>query len=223
MPADCIDFVDEDNAGSILLALLEQVADTAGAHADKHFYEIRTRNREEWYTRFAGNRPCQQRLTRSRRSDQQNAFGNTAAELLKLLRLAQELDNLLQLFLGFLHTRDVFERYFLLLRGMQPRPALAEAQSLISPALHLPHHKDPEGDQDDKRRSVQQDGDPASRAGILDFDVDVLFPEHFIKVRVVGRHDGVETRILVGVRSMNIVRGDGHVLNLTLLHFVQKL
>src|SRR5581483_2388564 len=35
MPANCVDLVNEDNAGGILLALLEQIADAARAHADE--------------------------------------------------------------------------------------------------------------------------------------------------------------------------------------------
>src|SRR5581483_10389218 len=40
--ADSVDFVYEDDARSILLALLEQVADAACAHANEHFHKIRT-------------------------------------------------------------------------------------------------------------------------------------------------------------------------------------
>ena len=40
MPADRVDFVDEDDAGRILLGLLEHVADTAGADADEHLDEV---------------------------------------------------------------------------------------------------------------------------------------------------------------------------------------
>src|SRR5580658_6979263 len=42
MPPDCVNFVDENDARRVLLALLEQVAHTAGAYTDEHFYEIRT-------------------------------------------------------------------------------------------------------------------------------------------------------------------------------------
>src|SRR5208337_2678100 len=35
-----IDFVDEDDAGSVLFTLLEQVADAAGAYAYEHFDEV---------------------------------------------------------------------------------------------------------------------------------------------------------------------------------------
>src|SRR5205809_8009179 len=38
--ADSINFVDEDDAGRILLSLLKQVADPACAHAHKHFNKV---------------------------------------------------------------------------------------------------------------------------------------------------------------------------------------
>jgi hypothetical protein len=84
-------------------------------------------------------------------ADQQHAFRNAAAQLLELLRLAQEFDDLLQLFLGFFHARDVFKRDLALLRGMQAGAALAEAQRLVAAALHLAHHEDPEPDQQNER------------------------------------------------------------------------
>jgi hypothetical protein len=45
---------------------------------------------------------------------------------LELLRLAQVFDNLLQFFLGLVHTGHVLKGDFLLLHGEQARTALAE-------------------------------------------------------------------------------------------------
>jgi hypothetical protein len=42
MATDCVDLIDEDDAGSVLFALLEKVANAAGADADKHLDKIRT-------------------------------------------------------------------------------------------------------------------------------------------------------------------------------------
>ena len=67
--ADGVDLVDEDDARSLLLGLLEQVADTRGAHADEHLDEIGTRNREERHVGFACDGLRQQGLTRPRRTD----------------------------------------------------------------------------------------------------------------------------------------------------------
>ena len=109
-------------------------------------------------------------LTRSRRSDQQHALGNAAAQLLKFLRVLQKFDDLLQFFLGLVDSRHVLERGLLLLRCQQPGPRLAEAQRLISARLHLPHHDDPEAHQQEERRGGKQEIDPVRAGDFLDVD-----------------------------------------------------
>ena len=83
-----VDFVDKDDARRVLLALLEQVADAACAHADEHLHKVGTGDAEERHVGFAGHGARQQGFAGSRRSHQQHAFGNAAAQLLELLRLA---------------------------------------------------------------------------------------------------------------------------------------
>src|SRR5256885_10247695 len=110
MPSDCVDFIDEDDARRVLLALFEQVAYAARAHAYEHFDKVRTRNRKERHVRFARDRSRQQRLAGAGRADQEHALRDASAQLLELLRLTQKFDNFLQLFLGFIHARHIFER-----------------------------------------------------------------------------------------------------------------
>src|SRR5260370_40092457 len=117
MAPDGINFVNEDDAGRILLALLKEIAHAACAYANKHFHEVRTGNREEWNVRFTGNRARQQGFARPWRPDKQHALGNSPTQFLELLRVLQELTNFLQLFLGLICSGDIFEcRLFLLLR-----------------------------------------------------------------------------------------------------------
>src|SRR5260221_12810519 len=101
MASDRVNFIDEDDARRVLLALLEKLAYPARAYADKHFDEVRTGNREERHIGFAGNGPRQQGFARAWGSDQQHALGNASAQLLELLGIFQELNNFLQLFLRF--------------------------------------------------------------------------------------------------------------------------
>ena len=108
--ADGVDFVDEQQAGRVLLGRLEHVADATGADADEHLNEFRAADAVERHAGFAGDRTGQQRLARARRADQQHALGNLRAQSLKLLRAAQELDDLLQLALGVSHVGHVVER-----------------------------------------------------------------------------------------------------------------
>ena len=86
MTADGVDFVDEDDARRVRLALLEQVAHPARADAHEHFDEVGTRHREERTPRLAGDGLREQRLARARRTDQQRALRQPAAELGELLR-----------------------------------------------------------------------------------------------------------------------------------------
>ena len=78
--ADGVDLVDEDDAGRVLLALLEQVAHAAGADADEHLDEVRAGDREERHARLAGDGAREQRLAGARRAHHQDALGDAAAE-----------------------------------------------------------------------------------------------------------------------------------------------
>src|SRR5262245_31359870 len=109
-----VDFVDEDDAGRVLFALFKQIADAAGAYAHKHLDEVGTGDGEEGDVSLSGDGASQQGFAGTWRSDQQDALRNAPAELLKLLRVLEELDDFLELFFGFVGARDVFEGHFLL-------------------------------------------------------------------------------------------------------------
>ena len=166
MAANGVNFVDEDDARRVLLALLEQIAHAAGAYADEHFHEIGARDGEEWNVGFAGNRACQQSFSRSRRPDEQHAFGDASAKLLEFLRIFQEIDDFVKLFLGFVNSGDIFEGRFLLLRSKQTRAGFAEAQRFVPAGLHLLHHENPEEDEKNQRSEVHEEGHPV---GVLHF------------------------------------------------------
>src|SRR6202008_2200555 len=100
MAADRVDLVDEDDAGRVLLGLLEHVADAAGTDANEHLDEVGTRNREERHIGFARDRTRNQRLAGTGRADQEHATRNAAAQALEFAGVAQELDDLLQVLLG---------------------------------------------------------------------------------------------------------------------------
>ena len=167
MAADGVDFVDEHDARRVFLSLLEQVAHARGADADEHLDEVRTADREERNVRFAGDRASEQGLAGSRRAHQQYALGNTAAQLLELLRLLEELDDFLEFVLGFVHAGDVFERDLLLRARRQLRLALSERERLVAAALHLTHEEDPEADHHEERRPVVQKRRPRTRGRLL--------------------------------------------------------
>src|SRR5207253_9881745 len=107
MAADRVDLVDEDDAGGVLLALLEEIAHAARAHADEHLDEVRAGDAEERHARLARDGAREQRLARDGRAHQQNALRDAAAELGELLRVLEELDDLFQLVLRLVDAGDV--------------------------------------------------------------------------------------------------------------------
>ena len=58
MTTDRIDFIDEDNAGRVLLGLLEHVAHAAGANTHEHFDKVRSGNGEEGHIGLARHSAC---------------------------------------------------------------------------------------------------------------------------------------------------------------------
>jgi hypothetical protein len=187
--ADCIDFVDEDDARRVLLSLVEHVADARGADADEHFHEVRTGNREERHFRLAGDRACEQRLARTGRADHQDATRDLAAQALELARVFEEFDDLDDLFFRFVDTRDVSERDLHLVFAQQPRAALPERHRAAAtcPALHLAHEVNPNGDQQQDREGGQEQLHQqrlALRLGRIDLDACLL--ERADQRRVLG-------------------------------------
>src|SRR5206468_425747 len=166
-----VNFVNENDAGSILLALLEKIAHAAGADTNKHFHKVRAGNREERDVRFTSDGACQKGLPRPRGADQQNALGNAAAEFLELLGIFEEFDNLLEFLLGFIGSRNVLEGGLLLLGGKQARAGLAKAESFVSASLHLAHQEQAEADQEKKREAIEEEKHPIGVAVFLDFDL----------------------------------------------------
>ena len=63
-----IDFVNKNNAGGILLALLKQVAHPAGTNANEHFHEVGTGDRKERNICLPCNGSGQQGLAGTRRT-----------------------------------------------------------------------------------------------------------------------------------------------------------
>ena len=137
--------------------MLEHVAHAACADTDKHLDEVGTGNGEEGHIGFTGYGTRQQGLTGARRTDQEAALGDLAAQSLELLRVAQELDQFLQFDLGFLDAGDILECDAARLLGQQAGTALAEAHGLAAAGLHLAHEIDPYANQEDHRAPGDQD------------------------------------------------------------------
>src|SRR5690606_25843122 len=102
--ADGVDLVDEDDAGRVPLALLEEIADARGADADEHLDEVRARDAEEGDARLASDGAREERLARARRAHEEHALRDAATEPLELLRVLEEGDDLFAVVLGLVDT-----------------------------------------------------------------------------------------------------------------------
>ena len=107
--ADGVELVDEDDAGLVAACVLEQAADARGADAGVHLDEVRAAREDERHAGFTRNRAGEQGLAGSRRSDEQHALGDASADRREALRMAEEVDDLLDLVLRLVHARDVLE------------------------------------------------------------------------------------------------------------------
>ena len=155
-----IDFVDEYDAGSLLLGLAEEVADAACAHTYEHLHEVGTAHGEERYAGLAGHCLGKQRLTGSRRTDEEGACGYLAAQLGVFLRILQEVYDFLHLLLGAFLSGYVLEGYRVLvfLLVVNFRLALAYAEDAgASAATHPAHQEYPDGKEEDDRSYGLQD------------------------------------------------------------------
>ena len=164
---DGVDLVHEDDARAVLLGLLEQVAHARRADPDEHLDEVRARDREERHARLAGDRAREQRLAGAGRTVEQHARGDPRAERLELLRVLQELLDLVQLLDGLVDPGDVAEGDLRRV-GRQPLGArLAERHHFRAAPLDLVHQEDPEPEEDHER----QDRRSAATAGRCSFPI----------------------------------------------------
>ena len=175
--ADGVDLVHEDDAGGVLLGLLEEVADARGAHADEHLDEVGAGDREERHPRLTRDGAGEQRLTGPGRSVEQHALRDAGAQRLELLRVLQELLDLVELLHGLVRSGDVAEGD---LRRVDRHPlgaGLTEAHHPAAASLHLVHQEDPEGEKQQEGQDVREQREEAGAALALDLGLDVVLLE----------------------------------------------
>ncbi len=137
----------------MLLCGLEHVTHTRGADTDKHLDEVRSRNGEKRYARFAGNRAGKQGFTGARRADHQHAVWNTSAEVLEFFRIAQKFDDFADFFLGFIAAGHVGKRYLVGFFIQHARLGFPHREHAARAALALRffHEEYPDPDQQEHR------------------------------------------------------------------------
>ena len=133
------------------LGLVEQVADTAGAHSDEHLDEFGAGNREKRHASLAGDCFGQEGLTGPGWPHKQYALGYARAKGDKLLGFAQEFHDLLKFLFRFIHPGDVFERYRGLISSEHARTRFPEREGGVVATLSLAKNEPEYTCQDYKR------------------------------------------------------------------------
>ena len=154
-----VDLVDEDDAGRVLFALLEEIAHAARADAHEHLDEVGAGDAEERHACLTSDGAGEQRLAGARGAHHEHALRDAAAELLELLRVLEEGDDLFELVLGLVDAGYVGEGDLVGALAEQACPRLAEAHRLAPACLQLPHEQVEHDDQEDHRK----DGDERTR------------------------------------------------------------
>ena len=222
MTADRVDFVDENDAGAVLLGLLEHVANPAGTDADEHFYEVRTRDVEKWHTGFTGHSTAQQGLTRTRGANHQGTLGNLAAQALEFLRIFQEVDDLGQFILGFIDPGHVIKGDAVFVFRQHLSLGLTKAHRASSTALHLAHEENPHPNEQQNRQELDQDTLPSHAAGSLDLDIGGLAFKPFDQiVLIVGGRGGKDLARLI--LDLDVRSVDFDALHRASIHFTEQL
>ena len=212
-----IDLIDEDNRRSLRLGLLKEVAHAAGADAHEHLDKVRTRDAKERHARLAGNGLSQQRLTGTRRTNQQNAARNLGTQFAIAVRIAQEVADLLELLDGLVHAGNVF-KLDLGARGLVGLGVgLAKLHVPVVGAHHLAHKVEHNGDQGDRRKHAHRQVAP--KIGIVGVN-DVLgigVLRHELGKRIgadIGRGEALElARIALVLLRLPVMTRHASVLN----------
>ena len=166
--ADGVDLVDEDDRRSVLLGLLEQVADAGGTDADEHLDEVGAGDRVERHAGLARDRAGEQRLAGAGRAVEQHALGDLGAHGLELRRLLEELLDLAELLDGLLAAGDVGEGRLRHVLADQLRLGLGELHDPAAAALHLVHQEQEQQDDQDERQERRQDRAEQARLRVLE-------------------------------------------------------
>ena len=224
MAADRVDLVDEDDAGRVLLRLIEHVAHAADAPTPTN---ISTKSEPEMVKNGTLASPAMARassvLPVPGGPTKQRAARDAPAELLEFLRVAQELDDLLQIFLGLVDAGDVVEGHAAMPLGEQLGLGLAEAHGAPAARLHLAHEENPHRDQQQHGEPRHQHAEQRRHVVLrrLGGDLHALLVQLVDQVRIV-RRIGLEIAA-VGEMAGDGVAGDGHILDVAALDLGQQL
>ena len=145
-----VDLIDEHQAWRALAGLLEHVAHTAGADADKHLHKVRAADAEKTRVGLASDGLGQKRLASAGRANHQDALGDLAAKFLEFFWILQEVDQFGDLLAGFIDTGHVLEGGFVFLLVEHAGLALAEVHRAAARTSDLPDEYKPDEHKNDQ-------------------------------------------------------------------------
>ncbi len=210
----CINFINEDNAGRILLRVLEHVANTSRANTDEHFYEVGTGNGKERNLRFACNRFGEQRLTGTRRADKQNAAGNASAKALIFGRVFQIIDHFGDFFFSLVTAGDIRKCDVVIGAVKHSGFGFAKTEgAAFAAALHLTHEENPNTDEENHREPGDEDRSKEALLFVrLTVNLNTRLAEIFNHPKIAGRGNLIS-------RAFRRRDSKGSALNINALNF----
>ncbi len=223
LATDGVDFIDEDDAGRGFLGLLEHVAYPGGTDTDEHLHEIGTRDGEERHLGLTRNGLGQQSFTGTGRTNQQHTGRDLATQFLEFARVAQIVDQLLHLFLGFIATCNVSKGGLDLIFAHQASLALAKRHgTFATAALHLTHEEDPDTDQQQHREPGDEDrGQQRRLFRLLAHHFDIVI-EHVVEQLGIRRRDDGGESFTSTLDAINDLTVHPHFTDLLLGHLFNE-
>ena len=166
LAADGVDFIDKDNTGSQLTRLLKGVPHARGTHADKHLDEVGAADAQEGHPGLPRDGTSEQGLPRSRWTDHEHALGDAGTNFGKALRVLQEVDDLLHLFLGLIAACNVLKRGGFLIIRIQARLRLGKLHRPAIGVLEEPkHHEQDDARNEQGRQDIVEEHRPTRLGG----------------------------------------------------------
>src|SRR5262245_11458171 len=163
----CIQFIDENHAGSFFFRLHKQITYPGGADSDKHLHELRSTNRKKRNSCLTSNRLGQESFPRPRRTNEKDTFGDFPTETAKLLGPFKKFNDLLQLGFSFLDPGNVTEPDLNILLHVDFRLAFANREKAATHALLVgrsAHEKDPDAKE---QKDWHGPGEQVLQSGVL--------------------------------------------------------
>ena len=233
LPADGIDFIDKDQAGTVFLGPFEKIPHPACANTHEHLHEFGTRKREERHARLASDRFGEKCFAGAGGAYQQHTFGNFCPHRGKALGGLQKGHHLLQILLGLLNAGHVIELHSGFGLHREAGFGFAELHRLAGPTGHAvgaAREKYERADQQQGKQEIaEQSEGRGGRLGGVNVEADALLLELVHQLRGQARQvdpQPLHPVVEVGIHRLNHGRAaaieDVHCGHATRLHVVEE-